>query len=202
MVHWLRKGCGVRHTWGQLRALFLTCLTLRHACVCSVAPVVSDSLWAYGLWPARLLCPWDSPGKNTGVACHALLQGIFLTQGSNPCLLCLLHWQVGSLPLALPGKPKNKDPEAQISLYCWGYFIYYRICNWWRTCEYAKYEAREGRRKEGRKKLASLYLWIPQLFHMVLNASYMRPRVFKLRASSATKQLKAGCEKEINAIYL
>ena len=33
----------------------------------------------------------DSPGKNTGVSCHAFLQGIFLTQGSNPCLLCLLH---------------------------------------------------------------------------------------------------------------
>ena len=37
--------------------------------------------------PARLLCPWDSPGKNTGVGCHALLQGIFLTQGSNTGLL-------------------------------------------------------------------------------------------------------------------
>ena len=37
--------------------------------------------------PARLLCPWDSPGKNTGVSCHFLLQGIFPTQMSNPCLL-------------------------------------------------------------------------------------------------------------------
>ena len=46
---------------------------------------------------------WASPGKNTGVGCHALLQGIFPTQGANPCLLCLLHWQVGSLPLAPPG---------------------------------------------------------------------------------------------------
>ncbi|XP_055426747.1 uncharacterized protein LOC129645509 [Bubalus kerabau] len=35
----------------------------------------------------RLLCPWDSPGKNTGVGCHALLQRIFPTQGSNPGLL-------------------------------------------------------------------------------------------------------------------
>ena len=34
--------------------------------------------------PARLLCPWDSPGKNTGVGCHALLYGIFPTQGSKP----------------------------------------------------------------------------------------------------------------------
>ena len=40
---------------------------------------------------SRLLCPWDSPGKNTGVGCHALLQGIFLIQGLNPRLLELLH---------------------------------------------------------------------------------------------------------------
>ena len=58
-----------------------------------------------GPYPARLLCPWNSPGKNTGEGCHALLQGIFLTQGSNLCLLCLLHWQVSSLPLAPPEKP-------------------------------------------------------------------------------------------------
>ena len=50
----------------------------------------------------RLLCLWDSPDKNTGVGCHSLLQGIFLTQGSNLGLLCLLHWQAGSLPLAPP----------------------------------------------------------------------------------------------------
>ena len=41
--------------------------------------------------PDRLLCPWDSPGKNSGVDCHFLLQGIFLIQGSNPHLLYLLH---------------------------------------------------------------------------------------------------------------
>ena len=63
---------------------------------------MSDSLRPYGLQPARLLCPWDSPGKNSGVGCHALLQGMFPTQGSNPHLLCLLYWQVGSLPLAPP----------------------------------------------------------------------------------------------------
>ena len=37
----------------------------------------------------------DSPGKNTGVGCYALLQGVFLTQGSNLCLLNILHWQAG-----------------------------------------------------------------------------------------------------------
>ena len=66
-----------------------------------------------GLEPARLLCPWDSPGKSTGVNCRVLFLGIFLTQGSNPHLLHLLHWQAGSLPLVPPGKPKNQynNPE-------------------------------------------------------------------------------------------
>ena len=66
------------------------------------------TLGLYGQETARLLCPWDSPGKNTGVGCHALLQGIFLTQASNLPLLRLLHWQVGSLPLAPPGRGHMK----------------------------------------------------------------------------------------------
>ena len=44
---------------------------------------VSDSLWCSELWPAKPLCPWDSPDKNTGVGCHPLRQGIFLTQGES-----------------------------------------------------------------------------------------------------------------------
>ena len=48
--------------------------------------VMSDSLWPHGLQPARLLCPRKSPGQNTGVGSHSLLQGIFPTQGSNPGL--------------------------------------------------------------------------------------------------------------------
>ena len=54
---------------------------------------LSDSLWPYGPQPVRLLCPWDSEGKNNGVGCHALLQGILPTQELNPHLLSLLHWQ-------------------------------------------------------------------------------------------------------------
>ena len=63
-----------------------------------VKSVVFDSVQPYAL-----LCPWDFPGKSTGVGCHALLEEILPTQGSNLCLLHL-HWQVGSLPLASPGK--------------------------------------------------------------------------------------------------
>ena len=61
------------------------------------------TLRPHGLQPSRILCPQDSPGKNTGVGCHFLLQGIFLSQGLNPCLLQLLNWQVASLPLVPPG---------------------------------------------------------------------------------------------------
>ena len=57
--------------------------------------VVSNSFRPHGLWPARLLCPRDSPGKNTGVGCHFLLQGIFpthrLNQGLLHCRQILYH---------------------------------------------------------------------------------------------------------------
>ena len=61
---------------------------------------ISNSLRPHGLLPSRLLCPRNFSGKNTGVGCHFLLQGICLTQGSSPHLLRLLHWQAGSFPLA------------------------------------------------------------------------------------------------------
>ena len=59
-------------------------------------------------------CPWNFPGKNNGVGCHFLLQGIFLTQGSNPHLLCLLRWQVDYLLLKPPGKPINHIISSQL----------------------------------------------------------------------------------------
>ena len=69
------------------------------------------SLWTE---PASVLSLWDSPGKNTGVGCHALPSGIF--QGLTLCLLRLLHWQVGSLPLGPPGKPQTKYGINQSNL--------------------------------------------------------------------------------------
>ena len=62
---------------------------------------------------ARLLCPWDFPGKNIGMYCHALLQGIFSIQELNPSLLSLLHWLASSLPLAPPGKPYLSHKRKQ-----------------------------------------------------------------------------------------
>ena len=51
-------------------------------CCCLVSKLCLTFFYheMYSLWPARLLCPWDFPGKNTGVGCHFLLQGVFLTQ--------------------------------------------------------------------------------------------------------------------------
>ena len=61
--------------------------------------VMFESVPSHGLQPTRLLCPRDSPGKNTGAGCHFLLQGLFPTQESNSCLLRLLRWQTDPLPL-------------------------------------------------------------------------------------------------------
>ena len=78
---------------------------------------MSNFLWSHGLYPTRLLCPWDSPGKNTGVVCHSLLQGIFPTHGSNPgfphyrqILYCLSHWRLLETP----------HLACSFSLYCLG----------------------------------------------------------------------------------
>ena len=80
---------------------------------------VEHSLWVccvlitcvqlFGIpWTTRLLCLWDFPDKNTGMGCHVLLQGIFLTQGLNPHLLNLLHcrwilyhWTFREAPLSV-----------------------------------------------------------------------------------------------------
>ena len=67
-----------------------TLTTENAVCVCVDVshPVGSNSLQSHGLQPTRLLCPWDSPGKNTGVGSHSLVQRVFPTQGLN---LGLLH---------------------------------------------------------------------------------------------------------------
>ena len=95
-----------RSHWARVPQLLSLCSTTRENVSHSV---VSNSVWPHVLKPARLLCPWNFPGKNTGVGCHALLQGIFPTQGLN---LGLLHWQADSLPLAPPGKPTTREATA------------------------------------------------------------------------------------------
>ena len=76
--------------------------------------VVSDSLQPHGLLPGRPLCPWNSPGKDTGVGCHSLLQKIFPTPGSNPSFLHyrkILHClsRQGSPLLRKTGDKRQKE---------------------------------------------------------------------------------------------
>ena len=84
-------------------------------CVIYVQCVLIHGVLLVTPWtqPARLLCPWDSPGKNTGVGCHALLQGICPIQGSN---LGPLHCRQILYRLRYQGSPEHRLTESNISL--------------------------------------------------------------------------------------
>ena len=82
------KKTGIVHNISGPHYFLCTCAKLLQSC---------PTLQPQGLQPARFRCP--NPGKNTGESCCALLQGIFLTQESDPRLLHPLHWQPDSLTL-------------------------------------------------------------------------------------------------------
>ena len=82
-------------------------------CSMSRCSVMSDTL---RLWPARLLCPLDFPGKNTGAGCHYFLPGICPTQRWKPSLLCLSYWQADSVLLSCSRKPPG-NPQS-VSRHC------------------------------------------------------------------------------------
>ena len=95
-----REASNVARSW--------LCCNRMYMCVsCSV---VSNSLRTHGLEPTRFLCPWDFPGKNTGVGFHSLLQGIFPTQGSN---LGLVHCRQILYHLSHQGS-QDKDPDMAL----------------------------------------------------------------------------------------
>ena len=77
-----RKGNDMR--WKMCELTLLRKFFYSILCCCYLVAQSCLTLWRpHGLLPIRLLCPWDFPGKNTGVGCHFLLQGTFLTQGLN-----------------------------------------------------------------------------------------------------------------------
>ena len=73
--------------------------------VCVSHSVMSHSWRLHGLQSARLLCPWNSPGNNTGVGCLSFLQEIFLTQGLNPGLL---HCRQSLYHMSYQGSPRSE----------------------------------------------------------------------------------------------
>ena len=92
------------------------CVCVRiHTCMSISHSVVSDSLRHHVLYPARFLCAWDIPGKNTGAGSLSLLQGSFLTQGLN---LDLLHCRQIFYLLSHRGKWNWKSLVVSDSLPC------------------------------------------------------------------------------------
>ena len=89
----------------------VTCLTFTVIVTIWRCSALCCSLQPHGLKPSSLLCPWVYPGKNTGVGCHFLLQGILQTQGLTPHLL---YWLVDSLALVSSGKPNLEVINSQM----------------------------------------------------------------------------------------
>ena len=82
---WRSLLCFQQYIYGEV-----SCVSTSHsqASACSATFTRSVCVLRHSVvQPSRLLSPWDSPGKNTGVGCHFFLQGIFPTQGWNPHLL-------------------------------------------------------------------------------------------------------------------
>ena len=88
-------------------------------CVCVLVAQWCPTLGPRGLQPARLLCPWSSPGKNTGVGSRFILQGIFPTQRSNQGLL---HWKQILSCLSYQGSPAGVMGHS----FCGGVVVIYR----------------------------------------------------------------------------
>ena len=104
---WIPRQVGMVRGNGRLGLPYTHCwFGLSHS-------VVSNSLQPSGLYPARLLYPWDSPGKNTGMGCHALFREIFPTQGSNPglphCRRILYHLSHQGSPIDTKYKINNNE---------------------------------------------------------------------------------------------
>ena len=107
--------------------------------------IMQESLWPHGLWPTRLLCPWGFPGKNTGVGCHALLQGVFPSQGvkaTSPALqmnsLRLSRWESPAhcswLPsMSLIPSEWNFAPFSHLHYLLWLFVPSHPICIFVRT---------------------------------------------------------------------
>ena len=85
-----------------------------HICACMHAQLLSRVRLFVTLWAVASQAPLF---MGFSMGCLAFFQGIFLMWGSNLGLLCLLHWQVGSLSLALPGKPRTPVNNILRQLY-------------------------------------------------------------------------------------
>ena len=111
-LYWMNlKEYGIVNLWGPAtkKSLFSFPMSILAImmCVCVLSCFSPVQLCSpMDCCPPGPFVHLESPVKNTGLGCYALPQRIFSTQGSNPCLLWPLGWQVGSLSLVPPGMPK------------------------------------------------------------------------------------------------
>ena len=119
VVQWLRLWASTARVQSLVREV-------PHATWSESCSVVSDSLWPHGLYPARLLCPWNSPGHYPWVGSCSLFHGIFPTQESNPglphCRWILSRLSHQGSPHMLCGVAKKKKKNQKnkfISLKFW-----------------------------------------------------------------------------------
>ena len=110
---------------------------------CVSLSVMVNSLQPLGLQPSRLLCPWNSPGKNTGVGCQFLLQGIFQILGSGRSSSNVRY------PHSIPGLGRYTSRSVRISVMF--------IPNWWLSLLYQDYFLK--------KSLSLPWLWKPSICH-------------------------------------
>jgi len=82
---------------------------------------MSDSVWPHGLQPTRLLRPWDSPGKNTGVGCHFLLQWMKVKSESEAAQSWVGYWS--GVPLLSPSLPLSHWQPRLCSLLLWNWLF-------------------------------------------------------------------------------
>ena len=122
-IHFFHFQCFCIHKYYYVPWSQLPCLSLRNvSCPSKNALCVCACLLSHFSCVRFFATPWAAAHRSLlsmGFSSqeywsgfHALLQGLFQTQGSNPSLLCLLHWQMGSLPLAPPGKPLKMHYSA------------------------------------------------------------------------------------------
>ena len=103
-----------------------------HTCGVLSCSQSCPTLRPQGLQPARLLCPWDSPGKSTGVGCHFLLQGIFQTRGWTWVSLITGEFftaEPPGEPVLYVCKQRALDRVARGSAECRGVIACKRSCN-------------------------------------------------------------------------
>ena len=142
---------------------------------------MSSSLGPHRLQPAKLICPWDSPVKNTKEGCHSLLQGIFPTQGSNPGLL---HGRQILHCLSYQG-----SPPTQLDIWKMRTFWHLKIPVvplYWHSQSMCPCT---GNAQHALMRNSETYILIPTALGYISELPYLRKEVTSLVAAECTTML-------------